>query len=369
MAATTRVKVPTFNSDNDDYDTYMHEVDMWKIIGKVYKKEQAMMLVYELSKTDSSGIRDKILNEISIADLNKDDGLDTYIKYMDKHFKKDESVATYEAYLNFERCKKKVDEEIKAYILRFDKQSNIAKKKQVTYPNLVLALKLLDNCMLSDVDRKLVLSEMDFTQTDVYDKTKGALVKYKSNTVCSNNANNMNFKSEFEIKTEETAMVTKSSGLEEALVAAGWHKPRSNSNPERGGYRRHQNRRNDMGPPFSGKRNNDFQGNQFSGKNPIKNGEQKRCFICESTHHMRDQCPHRVPNLNNNNKNNKNNNNDRYDRAYTTDAITLSDRTIALARNDEENAYSAVDSAVLYTVLMFFMFPFRNMQVVVVAKG
>ena len=50
----------------------------------------------------------------------------------------------------------------------------------------------------------------------------------------------MNFKSEFEIKTEETAMVTKSSGLEEALVAAGWHKPRSNSNPERGGYRRQQ---------------------------------------------------------------------------------------------------------------------------------
>ena len=88
------------------------------------------MLVYSLSKEDGSGIRDKIMNEMSIDDLNKDEGLDLYIKYMDKHFKKDDSVATYEAYLNFERCRKLDDEEIKSYILRFDKQSNIAKKKK-----------------------------------------------------------------------------------------------------------------------------------------------------------------------------------------------------------------------------------------------
>ena len=104
MTTSTRVKVPTFNSDTDEYETYMHEVDMWKIIGKVDKKEQAMMLVYELKKDDSSGIRDKIMNELSIEKLNADNGLDEYVKYMDKHFKKDDSVATYEAYLNFERC-------------------------------------------------------------------------------------------------------------------------------------------------------------------------------------------------------------------------------------------------------------------------
>ena len=97
--ATTRIKVPTFNSDTDEYETYLHEVNMWKIIGKVDKKEQAMMLVYELNKGDSSGIRDKVMNELSIEDLNKDDGVDKYIKYIDKHFKKDDSVATYEAYL------------------------------------------------------------------------------------------------------------------------------------------------------------------------------------------------------------------------------------------------------------------------------
>ena len=97
IMATVRIKIPTFNSATDEYDTYMHEVDMWKIIGKIDKKEQAMMLVYELNKDDSSGIRDKIMNELSLDELNKDDGLDKYVKYMDDHFKKDDSVATYEA--------------------------------------------------------------------------------------------------------------------------------------------------------------------------------------------------------------------------------------------------------------------------------
>ena len=109
----------------------------------------------------------------TIADLNMDEGMKTYMDFMNKHFKKDESVATYEAYLNFEKCKKKENEDIKTFVMRFDKQSNIAKKKNVKYPNLVLAFKLLDNSGLSEVDRKLVLSEMDFTkENEVYEDTK-----------------------------------------------------------------------------------------------------------------------------------------------------------------------------------------------------
>ena len=254
--ATVKIKIPTFNSDTDEYDTYMHEVDMWKIIGRIDKKEQAMMLVYELNKDDSSGIRDKIMNELTIEELNADGGMDKYIKYMDSHFKKDDSVATYEAYLNFEQCRKKDEEEIKTYILRFDKQSNIAKKKKVTYPNLVLALKLLDNCRLNDVDRKLVLSEMDFSKDDVYDKTKSALVKYKSKNVCSGVAYigqpSPNIKPDTGIKTENAFMAQQGFGFEEALVAAGWQKPRSNSNPERGRGKRFQ------GPKGNGGFNRNF---------------------------------------------------------------------------------------------------------------
>ena len=71
-----QIKVTTFNPDTDEYGTYKHEVDMQKIIGKVKKEEQAMMLVYELPKGDSSGIRDKIMNEMAITELKKEDGIE-----------------------------------------------------------------------------------------------------------------------------------------------------------------------------------------------------------------------------------------------------------------------------------------------------
>ena len=52
--ATTRVKVPSFNSETDDYETYVNEVEIWKVISKVEEEIQAMMLVYELKKEDPS---------------------------------------------------------------------------------------------------------------------------------------------------------------------------------------------------------------------------------------------------------------------------------------------------------------------------
>ena len=262
-----------------------------------------MLLVYELKKEDPSGIRDKILYEITIADLNKDEGMKTYMDFMNKHFKKDQSVATYEAYLNFEKCKKNENEDIKTFVMRFDKQSNIAKKKNVKYPNLVLAFKLLDNSGLSEVDRKLVLSEMDFTkENEVYDDTKKALLKYKSEGVCSRNANSI--KSEYQIKLEESAMIAKSAddieGLEMALVAAGWSKPRSSSNPDSGSSRWNSSwnsRGRGNGGRFNGSytkynsKNKNMSQDQQSGRNPKKNGEYLRCFSCDSIFHMKHQCP------------------------------------------------------------------------------
>ena len=339
--ANTRIKIPTFNPDKDDYDTYIHEVNLWKIIGKVDAKEQAMLLVYELSKDDSTGIRDKILNEIPIEDLNKEDGMKKYMDYMNKHFKKDDSVAIYEAYLNFEKCKKKRDEEISVFVLRYDKQSNIAKKKKVTYPDLVLALKLLDNCQLSDVDRKFVLSEMKLTEDTIYDDTKKALIKYKSNNVCSA-SNTQN-----EIKIEE-GFVNKH--FQEALVAAGWTKPRSNSNPER--TRNFDHRRN------SNQRKNNEQSwrrqNENVGKNPKRYGQHLTCFECGSINHMQDRCP----------KNNRDQGRQNYNNTLVNEVLLLDDNDRGSWRDEttyyttsgkknvtwrDETTYCTTENVILYS--------------------
>ena len=73
--ATVKVKVPIFDSVNKPYDRYLQEIELWKIVCKVDKKEQAVLLAYELPENDPSGIRDKILNELPTSELNCDDGL------------------------------------------------------------------------------------------------------------------------------------------------------------------------------------------------------------------------------------------------------------------------------------------------------
>ena len=91
------------------------------------------------------------------------------------------------------------------------------------YPNLVLAFTLLDNFGLSEVDRKFVLAEMDFSKDDqIYEDTENILLKYIS--VCSKNANNI--KSEYQIKVEESAINKNSADcigvLEKALIECCW---------------------------------------------------------------------------------------------------------------------------------------------------
>ena len=117
---TSKIKISVFNSSSDEYETYKSEIAFWQVIGKVDKKEQALMLVYNLDRDDPSGIREKVLSEVPMRDLNCDDGMKNYLDFIDKHFKKDESVATYEAYLNFEKCRREDNETIGAFCMRFE---------------------------------------------------------------------------------------------------------------------------------------------------------------------------------------------------------------------------------------------------------
>lgn len=323
---TTRIRVPTFNSETDDYETYKNEIEFWKVIGKVDKKEQALLLVYELKKDDPSGIREKVLSEVEIATLNADNGLAKYLEFMDKHFKKDESVSTYSAYLNFEKCIREEKEPIAAFCMRFDKQSNIAKKRKVVYPPLVLAFKLLDNSGLSEVDRKLVLSEMVLTDADAYESTKKALVKYKSESVCSKNSSDPAKQPAIKLEQENSSVLL-SEEQEQALMAQGWSRPRSFSQPwgkGRGG---------------GGYRGGGYRNQAASGrKNPKdrNTGEFLRCFICESTFHMKDKCPHRDDDKSLEEKK-------KQDKAFVTEVLTLAEKAAGKTGAGHAETYFAHD--------------------------
>ena len=51
------------------------------------KAQQGLAVTLSLPEHDPSEVRDKIINEIKLQDLNKDTGVELLIKYLDSLFK------------------------------------------------------------------------------------------------------------------------------------------------------------------------------------------------------------------------------------------------------------------------------------------
>ena len=71
----------------------------------------------------------------------------------------------------FVNLKKRDTEKMKKFVTRYDKISNITKKKNMEITPTVLRLKLLHDFGISATDRKLVLTEVNFDKPEeVYKK-------------------------------------------------------------------------------------------------------------------------------------------------------------------------------------------------------
>ena len=135
---------PKFNSETKPYDRYVEELRAWSIITPLDRNQRGLAVALSFPENDPSGIRDKVFNEIQIANLNMDAGLDTLITYMDSLFKKQEISDVYERYTKFHRYEKSNEIKMDSYILEFEKLYNRIKNKEMELPQAVLAFKLLD---------------------------------------------------------------------------------------------------------------------------------------------------------------------------------------------------------------------------------
>ena len=274
------IPIPKFSSDKP-YDRYKSEIEAWTEATDAEKKKHGLLVALSLPEDDVSQIRDKVFAEIEIAKLKADDGLKTLTSYLDSQFAKDDLTETYERYVEFERCKRGANQKINDFILEYEKKHNALSKKKATYPEIILAMKLIDNSNLTVVDRKLVLSGMDYSKTaDLFKQSKESLRKFIGEQSVGASASSTTAPA---IKLE--TFITEH---EEALVAAGWQRRgdlqnvrgRSNSLPNiRGGGRgRSQS-------PFRQERR----------QNPYgKDGYPKHCYKCYSTEHMIADCPRNV---------------------------------------------------------------------------
>ena len=273
----TRVPVPKFGAS---YESYMANVEVWKLLCGLPKTEQGIMLWYNLPDDHSSDIKAKIFNEVGVEKLKSEGGLDTFVAAMDEAFKPEAEVKAYEVFVDFfVDLKRKPDEKIKDFIVRFDKLANVAKKHNMSLSETVLGLKLLHDAGLSPTDKKLVMSEVNFQKPEgVYKEAKLGLAKYLTDSSGLAEATGG-------IKLEQGLI---SREVEEALVSKGWVRPAGRGGRGGGG---------NNGKRGGGK----ARGGKSQVEKPINptgdDGEPLKCVSCGSFRHMLSSCPDSYENL------------------------------------------------------------------------
>lgn len=267
-----RARIPTFGG-NKSYDRWKQELEAWKLVTSVEKKKQAVTVA--LAFPEGSEVRDKVFAEVNIADLAKDDGVDTLLQHLDKWYKQDEMSAAYEAWTRFDNYSKEKEDTMEKYILEFVKRWTVLEKHNVSISKSILAFKLLDSAGLDVKDKQLVLTAVSFSQPEkMLDSMQAALKKFFGSQEvlslgavsreCVSETPAVVVKSEPVFNTEEVSVVTRGRG--------------------RGGFR-------------GGKGRGSFvKRNEKSGQKNIvdKYGNVRRCYVCGSEYHLSPACPRNV---------------------------------------------------------------------------
>ena len=139
MATSFKIPPPVFGGDKR-FEQYMMEVDAWcAVTHGVAKNDQALLLALSLPDEDPTNIKDKLFNDIPLAELNCEGGVTRFKAFMNNIFTKDDLTIVYERFNQFEKCQRDQTETVEQYILKFDQLYNRVEKKGLKYPEVIKA--------------------------------------------------------------------------------------------------------------------------------------------------------------------------------------------------------------------------------------
>ena len=131
------------------YEQFHLELEAWGEVPYLAKAKQGIVVALSLPEGSGTGIRDKVFDEFSIADLKKDDGLDTLIKFMGTKLKKDDLAGSWEKFDDFEEYKRGKGPSVSDFISKFDQRYDRIAKKNMTLSPEISPFKLLKCVNLS----------------------------------------------------------------------------------------------------------------------------------------------------------------------------------------------------------------------------
>ena len=152
----------------------------WREVTDLRKTIQGIVIALSLRKGHENQVREKVFEQISLDHLKRDDGLDTLLRFLDEHLKKDDLADSFEKFEKFEDFQRHDSMSITEYFASFDSRYRKIEKLNMTLPSEILAFKLLKKSNISKEEKNLVLTGIDYeNKATLYDQAKKSLKKLK----------------------------------------------------------------------------------------------------------------------------------------------------------------------------------------------
>ena len=85
MSSSKICNAPPQFSKEKAYERYKTELLAWKRITEVKKEKQGILVALSLPDGSECGIRERVFDELDLDKLEKENGLDVLIAFLDEH--------------------------------------------------------------------------------------------------------------------------------------------------------------------------------------------------------------------------------------------------------------------------------------------
>ena len=274
------VKNPPALHDGIEYVAWKKEIEIWKICCKYEKKEMAPIVTLSLKGSAREAAR-----EMSIADLNADDGMEKLITKLDGLYLKDEKQRKYICIKSFTSFTRQSSQSLDSYINEFERHYNKIKSLGVNLGDDFVAYRLLESANLSKPKSELVRTTINNL---AFDDMKKQLRKLED--VVLQDTSDVVVKSE----NDETFYGSHHRGRDMSSSRSSSHSRGVSSSRSPSTYRGGSSFRGAQSRGGSsrgrGRVNASRRGGFRTGRNGYRRGRGV-CYNCNGSDHYIDQCP------------------------------------------------------------------------------
>ena len=162
-------KPPVYREGNS-YEEYTRDLDIWLLLKVATKAELGPILFRTLTPRAKASCRD-----LSVEQVGSPEGFDLIRKRLDKLYLNEVNQRIFATLDTFEKFRRTGDMSINNFIIEFENLHNMVKSHNITYPDGVLAYRLIKAANLSSEHEKLCRATVEtgkWTYEAVIDQLK-----------------------------------------------------------------------------------------------------------------------------------------------------------------------------------------------------